>query len=86
LFGYKLAWPSEILGKSINPRSIEEMTRIRKAGRDHSILTKILDGLNKKAIEKIMQMNSRKEALLLYKEVLKTCKVFYWSNEKGIPW
>lgn len=30
-----------------------------------------------------MNRNYKREALQLYREVLKTCKVFYWSNEQG---
>mmetsp|Transcript_7280 Transcript_7280/g.13822 ORF Transcript_7280/g.13822 Transcript_7280/m.13822 type:complete len:116 (+) Transcript_7280:186-533(+) len=29
---------------------------------------------------------SRKEALSLYREILRTTKAFHWCDEKGIPW
>lgn len=29
---------------------------------------------------------SNREALRLYREILRTCKAFYWNNEKGEPW
>ena len=31
-------------------------------------------------------VNTRREALSLYRDVLRTCRAFYWSNDKGIPW
>lgn len=24
--------------------------------------------------------------LSLYRDVLRTCRVFYWSNDQGVPW
>ena len=29
---------------------------------------------------------SRKEALSLYREILRTIKAFHWCDEKGVPW
>jgi Complex 1 protein (LYR family). len=29
---------------------------------------------------------SRKEALSLYREILRTTKAFHWCDERGIPW
>ncbi len=29
---------------------------------------------------------SRKEALSLYREILRTTKVFHWCDDKGLPW
>lgn len=30
--------------------------------------------------------NTRKEALSLYREILRTCKAFHWCDETGEPW
>ena len=29
---------------------------------------------------------SRKEALSLYREILRTTKAFHWCDDKGVPW
>jgi hypothetical protein len=29
---------------------------------------------------------TRREVLSLYRDVLRTCRTFYWSNDQGIPW
>ena len=29
---------------------------------------------------------TRREVLALWRDVLRTSRAFYWSNEKGIPW
>lgn len=29
---------------------------------------------------------SRREALALYREILRTTQLFTWTNEKGVPW
>lgn len=31
-------------------------------------------------------MSSRAETLKLYRDILKSCRVFSWNNEKGIKW
>lgn len=28
----------------------------------------------------------KKEAVKLYREILKTCKLFTWKDEKGVKW
>lgn len=30
--------------------------------------------------------NHRAEAIHLYRDILRACKMFTWRNEKGIPW
>jgi hypothetical protein len=32
------------------------------------------------------QLQTRREVLALYRDVLRAARAFYWSNEKGIPW
>ena len=29
---------------------------------------------------------SRREALSLYREILRTCKAFHWCDDNGVPW
>jgi len=35
---------------------------------------------------KMNPVQTRREVLNLYRDVLRTCRAFYWSNDKGIPW
>lgn len=34
----------------------------------------------------IAERKSKREVLLLYREILKLAKSFYWANDKGEPW
>jgi hypothetical protein len=40
----------------------------------------------KNGAKHLTSSNTRKEALSLYRETLRTCKAFHWCDEKGKPW
>lgn len=40
----------------------------------------------KNSLKHLTDSNTRKEALSLYREILRTCKVFHWRDESGEPW
>mmetsp|Transcript_33430 Transcript_33430/g.47470 ORF Transcript_33430/g.47470 Transcript_33430/m.47470 type:complete len:111 (+) Transcript_33430:86-418(+) len=40
----------------------------------------------KNSLQHFNNSNTRKEALSLYREILRTCKAFHWVDESGEPW
>mmetsp|Transcript_14626 Transcript_14626/g.31715 ORF Transcript_14626/g.31715 Transcript_14626/m.31715 type:complete len:112 (-) Transcript_14626:1523-1858(-) len=48
--------------------------------------TIITPGAASSAARHFKSGTSRREALSLYREILRTCKAFHWCDEKGIPW
>jgi hypothetical protein len=40
----------------------------------------------KTGLKHFSNSNTRKEAISLYREILRTCKAFHWCDEMGEPW
>mmetsp|Transcript_24254 Transcript_24254/g.33876 ORF Transcript_24254/g.33876 Transcript_24254/m.33876 type:complete len:112 (+) Transcript_24254:317-652(+) len=40
----------------------------------------------KQGLKHFNSHSTRKEALSLYREILRTCKAFHWCDERGEPW
>ena len=48
--------------------------------------TIITPGTAKTAAKYFQSGTSRREALSLYREILRTCKAFHWCDDSGQPW
>lgn len=48
--------------------------------------TIIIPGTASSAAKYFKATTSRREALSLYREILRTSKAFHWCDEEGIPW
>uniref|UniRef100_A0A7R9Z9Y3 Complex 1 LYR protein domain-containing protein n=1 Tax=Pseudictyota dubia TaxID=2749911 RepID=A0A7R9Z9Y3_9STRA len=48
--------------------------------------TIITPGTVSTAARHFKSSTNRREALSLYREILRTCKAFHWCDEQGIPW
>jgi hypothetical protein len=48
--------------------------------------TIITPGTAKTAAKHFNSGTSRREALSLYREILRTCKAFHWCDDSGQPW
>ena len=52
----------------------------------HMPPTIITPGTAKTAAKYFKSGTSRREALSLYREILRTCKAFHWCDDNGVPW
>ena len=48
--------------------------------------TIIIPGAAGTAAKHLRSTVTRSEALILYRDILRTAKAFHWCDEKGIPW